>query len=146
MAGEPAWAMAVIFLLDRFLYWIDGSHTLLKIATALHTHYPETPVAPQIIIRQARVYLNTGEGLVLQRAERIKCVGGGTMFRMTVFILSGKLQKAEYILSSLITNNGATGKSYEIQNGLKKKENLHKFSYTVFIQCYYISLPNVFLI
>ncbi|KAF4071414.1 hypothetical protein AMELA_G00272780 [Ameiurus melas] len=42
--------------------------------------YPETPVAPQIIIRQARVYLNTG-----------------------------KLQKAEYILSSLINNNGETG-------------------------------------
>ncbi|KAB5518353.1 hypothetical protein PHYPO_G00164800 [Pangasianodon hypophthalmus] len=80
MAAESAWAMSVIFLLDRFLYWIDSSHTLLKIAKALHMRYPETPVAPQIIIRQARVYLNTG-----------------------------KLQKAEYILSSLINNNGATG-------------------------------------
>ncbi|XP_060720182.1 alpha-protein kinase 1 [Tachysurus vachellii] len=80
MAAEPAWAMSTILLLDRFLYWIDGSHTLLKIAKALHMRYPETPVAPQIIIRQARVYLNTG-----------------------------KLQKAEYILSSLINNNGATG-------------------------------------
>ncbi|XP_053336110.1 alpha-protein kinase 1 [Clarias gariepinus] len=80
MAAEPAWAMSVIFLLDRFLYWMDGSHTLLKIAKALHMRYPDTQVAPQIIIRQARVYLNTG-----------------------------KLQKAEYILSSLINNNGATG-------------------------------------
>ncbi|KAF5902225.1 alpha-protein kinase 1, partial [Clarias magur] len=80
MAAEPAWAMSVIFLLDRFLYWMDGSHTLLKIAKALHMRYPDTQIAPQIIIRQARVYLNTG-----------------------------KLQKAEYILSSLINNNGATG-------------------------------------
>ncbi|KAK3507696.1 hypothetical protein QTP70_033958, partial [Hemibagrus guttatus] len=80
IAAEPAWAMSTVFLLDRFLYWIDGSHTLLKIAKALHMRYPETPIAPQIIIRQARVYLNTG-----------------------------KLQKAEYILSSLINNSGATG-------------------------------------
>lgn len=70
MAGEAAWAMSVIFLLDRFLYWIDGSHTLLRIAKALHTRYPEIPIAPQIIIRQARVYLNTGEVIVLQQVMR----------------------------------------------------------------------------
>ncbi|XP_072526650.1 alpha-protein kinase 1 isoform X2 [Salminus brasiliensis] len=80
LAAEPLWAMSVVFLVDRFLYWIDSSHTLLKIAKALHRRYPETPVAPQIVIRQARVYLNTG-----------------------------KLQKAEYILSSLINNSGTTG-------------------------------------
>uniref|UniRef100_A0A3B1IE49 Alpha kinase 1 n=1 Tax=Astyanax mexicanus TaxID=7994 RepID=A0A3B1IE49_ASTMX len=80
VGAEPLWAMSVVFLVDRFLYWKDSSHTLLKIAKALHRNYPETPVAPQVIIRQARVYLNTG-----------------------------KLQKAEYILSSLINNNGATG-------------------------------------
>uniref|UniRef100_A0A3B4BS97 Alpha-type protein kinase domain-containing protein n=1 Tax=Pygocentrus nattereri TaxID=42514 RepID=A0A3B4BS97_PYGNA len=79
-AAEPLWAMSVVFLMDRFLYLIDSSHTLLKIAKALHRRYPETPVAPQIVIRQARIYLNTG-----------------------------KLQKAEYILSSLISNCGATG-------------------------------------
>ncbi|XP_036439099.1 alpha-protein kinase 1 [Colossoma macropomum] len=79
-AAEPLWAMSAVFLMDRFLYWIDSSHTLLKIAKALHRRYPETPVAPQIVIRQARIYLNTG-----------------------------KLQKAEYILSSLISNCGATG-------------------------------------
>lgn len=79
-AGQPAWAMAVIFLLDRFLYWLDRSHTLLKIAKTLHRLYPRTPVAPQIVIRQARVYLN-----------------------------NGKLQRAEFILSSLINNSGATG-------------------------------------
>ncbi|XP_026879453.2 alpha-protein kinase 1 [Electrophorus electricus] len=80
LGAQPVWAMSLIFLVDRFLYRIDSSHTLLKIAKALHKRYPETPVAPQVVIRQARVYLNTG-----------------------------KLQKAEYILSSLINNSGATG-------------------------------------
>ncbi|KAL1272125.1 hypothetical protein QQF64_031141 [Cirrhinus molitorella] len=79
-ADEPKWAVAVVFLVDRLLYWMDGSHALLKIAKTLHKRYPDVPIAPQVIIRQARVYLNTG-----------------------------KLQKAEFILSSLINNNASTG-------------------------------------
>ncbi|KAF4111709.1 alpha-protein kinase 1 [Onychostoma macrolepis] len=79
-AEEPEWAVAVVFLLDRLLYWMDGSRVLLKIAKALHKRYPDVPIAPQVIIRQARVHLNTG-----------------------------KLQKAEFILSSLISNNASTG-------------------------------------
>ncbi|XP_073692635.1 alpha-protein kinase 1 [Garra rufa] len=79
-ADEPKWAVAVVFLVDRLLYWMDGSHVLLKIAKTLHKRYPDVPIAPQVIIRQARVYLNTG-----------------------------KLQKAEFILSSLISNNAKTG-------------------------------------
>ncbi|XP_039524847.1 alpha-protein kinase 1 isoform X3 [Pimephales promelas] len=79
-SGEPRLAVAVVFLLDRLLYWMDGSHVLLKIAKALHKRYPDVPIAPQVIIRQARVYLNTG-----------------------------KLQKAEFILSSLISSNASTG-------------------------------------
>ncbi|XP_045920099.1 alpha-protein kinase 1 [Micropterus dolomieu] len=79
-AREARTALAVVFLIDRFLYWMDESSRLLKIAKLLHRRYPDTPVAPQLVIRQARVYLN-----------------------------SGKLQKAEYILSSLINNSGATG-------------------------------------
>ncbi|KAJ8246858.1 hypothetical protein GJAV_G00256150 [Gymnothorax javanicus] len=79
-AGEPLWAVSVVFLVDRFLYWVDTSKSLLKIAEALHKHYPGTPIAPQVVIRQARLSLNTG-----------------------------KLQKAEYILSSLINKSGATG-------------------------------------
>ncbi|XP_016346369.1 alpha-protein kinase 1 isoform X2 [Sinocyclocheilus anshuiensis] len=79
-ADEPEWAVAVVFLVDRLLYWMDGSHVLLKIAKALHKRYPDIPIAPQVIIRQARVYLNTG-----------------------------KLQKAEFILSSLINNKASTG-------------------------------------
>lgn len=81
MAQDAHMALAVVFLVDRFLYWTDESSRLLKITKLLHRCHPDTPVAPQLVIRQARVYLN-----------------------------SGKLQKAEYILSSLINNSGATGK------------------------------------
>uniref|UniRef100_A0A667YMU2 Alpha-type protein kinase domain-containing protein n=1 Tax=Myripristis murdjan TaxID=586833 RepID=A0A667YMU2_9TELE len=80
MAQEARWALAVVFLVDRFLYWTDDSSRLLKITKLLHRCHPDAPVAPQLVIRQARVYLN-----------------------------AGKLQKAEYILSSLINNSGATG-------------------------------------
>ncbi|XP_037116120.1 alpha-protein kinase 1 [Syngnathus acus] len=80
VAQEAHAALAVIFLVDRFLYWIDESGQLLKISKLLHKRYPDAPVAPQLVIRQARVYLN-----------------------------SGKLQKAEYILSHLIIDSGATG-------------------------------------
>ncbi|KAG7240130.1 hypothetical protein INR49_027985 [Caranx melampygus] len=80
VAQEAGTALAVVFLVDRFLYWTDESSRLLKITKLLHRRHPDTPVAPQLVIRQARVYLN-----------------------------SGKLQKAEYILSSLINTCGATG-------------------------------------
>ncbi|XP_028599847.2 alpha-protein kinase 1 [Podarcis muralis] len=73
-------AAAIVFLIDRFLYWVDGSSQLLRIAKRLHELQPTTPIAPQLVIRQARVSVN-----------------------------SGKLLKAEYILSSLINDNGATG-------------------------------------
>ncbi|XP_068137412.1 alpha-protein kinase 1 [Hyperolius riggenbachi] len=73
-------AAAIVFLIDRFLYWADASTRLLSVAKALHKLWPSTPIAPQVVIRQARISIN-----------------------------SGKLQKAEYILSSLISNNGATG-------------------------------------
>ncbi|KAK2862678.1 hypothetical protein Q5P01_002211 [Channa striata] len=80
VAQETSTALAVVFLVDRFLYWTDESMRLLKITKLLHKRNRDTPVAPQLVIRQARVYLN-----------------------------SGKLQKAEYILSSLIDTSGATG-------------------------------------
>lgn len=80
VAQEPKTALAVVFLVDRFLYWTDESSRLLRITKLLHRRHPDAPVAPQLVIRQARVYLN-----------------------------AGKLQKAEYILSSLINNSGATG-------------------------------------
>ncbi|NXL12081.1 ALPK1 kinase, partial [Mesembrinibis cayennensis] len=73
-------ATAIVFLIDRFLYWIDASSKLLQIAKGLHRLQPTAPISPQVLIRQARLSVNTG-----------------------------KLLKAEYILSSLINDNGATG-------------------------------------
>ncbi|XP_072666502.1 alpha-protein kinase 1 isoform X1 [Canis lupus baileyi] len=80
LAGDCATAAAIVFLSDRFLYGLDVSGGLLRVAQALHRLRPATPMAPQLVIRQARICVN-----------------------------SGKLLKAEYILSSLISNNGATG-------------------------------------
>ncbi|XP_005397157.1 PREDICTED: alpha-protein kinase 1 [Chinchilla lanigera] len=79
-AQDCAAAAAVVFLLDRVLYGLDSAGGLLRVARGLHRLQPCTPIAPQVVIRQARVSAN-----------------------------AGKLLKAEYILSSLISNNGATG-------------------------------------
>ncbi|XP_023782219.1 alpha-protein kinase 1 isoform X1 [Cyanistes caeruleus] len=80
LAGDCSTATAVVFLIDRFLYWIDASSRLLRIAKGLHRLHPAAPISPQVLIRQARLAVN-----------------------------AGKLLKAEYILSSLINDNGATG-------------------------------------
>uniref|UniRef100_A0A663MLS0 Alpha kinase 1 n=1 Tax=Athene cunicularia TaxID=194338 RepID=A0A663MLS0_ATHCN len=80
MVKDCATATAIVFLIDRFLYWIDASKKLLQIAKGLHRLQPTVPISPQVLIRQARLSVNTG-----------------------------KLLKAEYILSSLINDNGATG-------------------------------------
>ncbi|XP_032110615.1 alpha-protein kinase 1 isoform X1 [Sapajus apella] len=80
LARDCAAAAAIVFLVDRFLYGLDVSGKLLQVAKGLHKLQPATPIAPQVVIRQARISMN-----------------------------SGKLLKAEYILSSLISNNGATG-------------------------------------
>lgn len=60
VAQEASTALAVVFLVDRFLYWTDESSRLLRITKLLHRRHPDTPVAPQLVIRQARVYLNSG--------------------------------------------------------------------------------------
>uniref|UniRef100_A0A669Q457 Alpha kinase 1 n=1 Tax=Phasianus colchicus TaxID=9054 RepID=A0A669Q457_PHACC len=80
MVKDCVTAAAIVFLIDRFLYWIDASSKLLKIAKGLHKLQPTTPIGPQVVIRQARLAVN-----------------------------AGKLLKAEYILSSLINDKGATG-------------------------------------
>ncbi|XP_039702846.1 alpha-protein kinase 1, partial [Pteropus medius] len=80
LAGDCATAAAIVFLSDRLLYGLDLSSQLLQVAKGLHRLWPDMPMAPQVVIRQARVAVNTG-----------------------------KLLKAEYILSRLISNNGATG-------------------------------------
>lgn len=60
MAQEARTALAVVFLVDRFLYWTDESSRLLRIVKLLHRRHPDAPVAPQLVIRQARVYFNSG--------------------------------------------------------------------------------------
>ncbi|XP_076998646.1 alpha-protein kinase 1 isoform X2 [Tamandua tetradactyla] len=80
LAQDCATAAAIVLLMDRLLYQLDVSSNLLQVAKGLHRLQPATPIAPQVVIRQARISVN-----------------------------SGKLLKAEYILSSLISNNGATG-------------------------------------
>ncbi|XP_021504412.2 alpha-protein kinase 1 isoform X2 [Meriones unguiculatus] len=80
LVQDCAAAAAIVFLMDRFLYGLDVSGKLLQVAKGLHKLQPATPIAPQLVIRQARISVN-----------------------------SGKLLKAEYILSSLINNHGATG-------------------------------------
>ncbi|NXM67358.1 ALPK1 kinase, partial [Serilophus lunatus] len=80
LVKDCATSTAVVFLIDRFLYWIDASSKLLRIAKGLHRLHPTAPISPQVLIRQARLAVN-----------------------------AGKLLKAEYILSSLINGNGATG-------------------------------------
>ncbi|XP_046513173.1 alpha-protein kinase 1 [Equus quagga] len=80
LARDGTTAAAIVFLSDRLLYGLDASRPLLQVAQGLHRLQPAAPVAPQLVIRQARVSIN-----------------------------AGKLLKAEYILGSLISNNGATG-------------------------------------
>lgn len=62
MAKDCVTAAAVVFLIDRFLYWIDASSKLLKIAKGLHKLQPTTPIGPQVVIRQARLAVNAGAG------------------------------------------------------------------------------------
>ncbi|NWI11262.1 ALPK1 kinase, partial [Crypturellus soui] len=80
MVKDCVTAAAIVFLIDRFLYWLDASGELLRIAKGLHRLQPAAPLGPQVLIRQARLSVS-----------------------------AGKLLKAEYILSSLINDNGATG-------------------------------------
>lgn len=107
MAQESCSALAVLFLVDRFLYWSDESVRLLKITKLLHRLFPEAPVAPQLVIRQARLYLNSGTSSEYMHIGEIL---HANLYALIIIAVSGKLQKAEYILSRLINNSGTTGK------------------------------------
>lgn len=63
LARDSSTATAVVFLIDRFLYWIDASSRLLRIAKGLHRLHPGTPISPQLLIRQARLAVNAGTAL-----------------------------------------------------------------------------------
>ncbi|CAH1777725.1 unnamed protein product [Owenia fusiformis] len=61
-------AAAALFLIDRFMYWFGGSPTLLRLIATIEESSPDTPIAPQIMIRKARVKKDRGQ---LQEAEII---------------------------------------------------------------------------
>lgn len=60
LVQDCAAASAIVFLMDRFLYGLDVSGKLLQVAKGLHKLQPATPIAPQVVIRQARVSVNSG--------------------------------------------------------------------------------------
>ena len=52
---------ALVFVMDRFTYWQGSSHTTLQLVEYLKTNSPDTPIAPQLLIRKVRVMKNTGD-------------------------------------------------------------------------------------
>ena len=52
---------ALVFVMDRFSYWQGSSHRTLKFVDYLKTNSPVTPIAPQLLIRKARVMKNAGD-------------------------------------------------------------------------------------
>ncbi|MGH0164863.1 UNVERIFIED_CONTAM: hypothetical protein FKN15_048093 [Acipenser sinensis] len=60
LVWDSATATSIVLLIDCFLYWVDASRKLLQIAKALHKHSPATPIMPQVVIRQARISVNSG--------------------------------------------------------------------------------------
>ena len=53
-------ASAVLFIIDRFIYWQGLSNTGIKVAEYIERKSPDTAIAPQIIIRKVRVMKNDG--------------------------------------------------------------------------------------
>uniref|UniRef100_A0A8C0RFX4 Alpha kinase 1 n=1 Tax=Canis lupus familiaris TaxID=9615 RepID=A0A8C0RFX4_CANLF len=71
LAGDCATAAAIVFLSDRFLYGLDVSGGLLRVAQALHRLRPATPMAPQLVIRQARICVNSGTWLYRNESDKV---------------------------------------------------------------------------
>ena len=43
------------------MYWQEGSHTTMRLVDYLQANSPYTPIAPQLVIRKARVMKNDGD-------------------------------------------------------------------------------------
>uniref|UniRef100_A0A6I8QX94 Alpha kinase 1 n=1 Tax=Xenopus tropicalis TaxID=8364 RepID=A0A6I8QX94_XENTR len=69
--AESITAAAIVFLIDRFLYWADASIRLLQVAKALHKVWPATPIAPQVVIRQARISANSGSWQYTNQNDKV---------------------------------------------------------------------------
>lgn len=58
---EYRMALSIAFVVDRFVYWRDGSSALLNIVDQIQKLAPSIPVAPQLVIRKARVMKDNGD-------------------------------------------------------------------------------------
>lgn len=67
---ERLWrkAMAILFVMDRHVYWLGESKQLLEQVKYIVSQYPGLPVPPQIVIREARLLKDEG---AVQEADRI---------------------------------------------------------------------------
>ena len=52
---------ALVFVMDRFTYWQGSSHTTLQLVDYLKANSPDTPIAPQLLIRKVRIMKNAGD-------------------------------------------------------------------------------------
>ena len=52
---------AILFLIDRYIYWQGGSQTLLDLVDSIIKEKPEVPIAPQLVIRKTRVLRTSGD-------------------------------------------------------------------------------------
>nr|XP_051676048.1 alpha-protein kinase 1 isoform X2 [Oryctolagus cuniculus] len=71
LARDCATASAIVFLTDRFLYGLDVSGKLLQVAKGLHRLQPTTPIAPQVVIRRARISVNSGTWQYSSESDKI---------------------------------------------------------------------------
>ncbi|XP_057561108.1 alpha-protein kinase 1 isoform X3 [Hippopotamus amphibius kiboko] len=71
LARDCATAAAIVFLSDRFLYGLDVSGELLQVAKGLHRLQPATPLAPQVVIRQARISMHSGTWLYRNESDKV---------------------------------------------------------------------------
>ena len=54
-------AAALIFIMDRFVYWQGTSSWVIKTVNYIQKNSPRTAIAPQLIIRKARLMKNDGD-------------------------------------------------------------------------------------
>ncbi|KAM5309818.1 alpha-protein kinase 1 isoform 2-T3 [Glossophaga mutica] len=71
VARDYATAAAILFVSDRLLYGLDASRQVLQVAKGLHKLWPATPMAPQLVIRQARVSVNAGTWQYRNESDRV---------------------------------------------------------------------------
>ncbi|XP_054997894.1 alpha-protein kinase 1 [Sorex araneus] len=101
-AGDSATAAAIVFLSDRFLYGLDLSAPLLQVARGLHRWRPATPLAPQVVIRQARLavhgLLKDWDHHLLSAAEACKLAAAFSPYT-PLFVLSAMNIRGACLLS-----------------------------------------------